>query len=311
MATRFFNKKIVLVRDDDADDFVTTDAVQATSIEFNGLAGEVVSRELERAHFGGQPQVIVNQHQTLGFGVEFAAGSTAVIAQPWEKLLMASGFAKTVRSAESILFNPVTDIPTKCKLGLNIDGTFHELPGSLGTWTLEIAANGIPRWAFTFTGLTHEPTDTEALVGDYSAWQTPQVATNINTPVVSIFGIANIPLASFTLDLGTQPVHRSLVNAEPAVSITARESSGTLVVDARTLGAFDPFAGAKSGERSAIRIRHGRPDTVGLEVNMRECELGAPTYSNDNGVLQYNIPYRVLPISGNDEILISTVVVTP
>ena len=319
--TKFYRKKILLVRAAGADAFVTGDAVLATGIELTPLAGDTVNRALERPYHGASEDLLVNAHQSIQFSVEFAAGATAG-TQPWAKMLTACGFSETLSDeVEDIpgtsqdesqdamaVYNPITGGETAIKLGLNIDGILHVIDNALGSFTLELAANAIPRFQFSMTGVYAAPTDTAQLTGDYKAFEDPQIATQKNTPKVSIFGESDIPLTSFSFDLGAEVVHRSPINADAAVSITGRNPSGSLTLDAQAVSKLSPVDRAHSGAKGAVSITHGIAGGRQITLAMPNVAVGrGVSYADDNGILQQQLPLQLLPQSGNDEIKITVI----
>ena len=309
---KLFRKKIILLRTAGAGNFVASDAVLATGIEITPLAGDTVNRELERPYFGASEDIAVNTHQTISFSVEYApAAGVANATQPWEQLLEACGFAGTQEAAANghpprTVFNPITGGESAVKIGYNIDGILHTLDNCPGTVSLELSANAIPRWQFTMTGSYADPTNTAALTGDFSAWQEPQIADQTNTPMVSIFNQDDLSLSSFSFDCGGEVNHRSLINADPDVRITGRSPSASLTIDAKSIATISPIALAKAGTSGAINITHGRAGGRQLTIAMANCKIGqGVSYSDDNGILQQQLPIQVLPTNGNDEITIT------
>ena len=309
MATKLYRKKILLARADRGEAFSVADAVLATSIQLTAIAGDETSRELERPYFGAQSALLSNTHQQLQFSVEFAAGKTAGIEPRWGKLLKACGFSATMSKSaqnlpkdDTVTYVPVTDNPTKVKLGMNQSGMLHELPGALGTFTFELAANAIPRFQFNMTGLWRAPVDIPPLVGVYNDWQAPLIPAKTTTPTVEIFGEGDIPLRTFSFDCGGNVIHRSLVNADPEVVITGREPSATLTVDATN---WDVFAATIARTTGEVKIVHGTAGGRQITWTMPACEIGqGVSYQDDNGILQRQIPLKALPVNGNDEVSI-------
>ena len=308
--TRLAQKKLVFARADDAAAFSAADALVVSNAELTPIAGDQVSRELEQNHFGSQPEHLVNAHQMLKFGVEFAAVGDADTAQKWALLLKATGFAETLTAAAngepaSAVYKPVTSSPAKCKLAFQQDKKFHTLPGCLGTVSVELAANAIPRFAFEMTGKWQAPADkVNPLGGTFAGWPDPQIVSKANTPTVSIFGQSDLPFMKASINIANTVVHRSLANADPGVIITDRAPTAELTIDATD---WDPFAKALdlagTGE-GAVTITHGKAGGRQIEIAMPRVRINATglTYTEDNGVLQYTIPLQVLPDDGNDEL---------
>lgn len=308
-----FDKRLLLVRANDATDFEAADALLAANFELTPLAGDTVTREMDRAHYGRRPSIAINKHQTLAFDVEFAAGANAGVAQPWALPLMACGFAQVLTVADpanSVAartdYNPVTGGETQCKMAFNWDGIRHLLTNVLGTMSLNLQSNQIPKFRFAMTGLFAAPGDAVPLAGDYSAFQEPHVADNAGTPTVSLFGLADIPLESFSLDMATVVRHKSRVNIASDTIITGREPSGTLVVEAQAAAEFNPVSRADEGTEGVVEIVHGAAGGRQLTVRLPKCRIGQGVqYQDSENELMHSIPLEILPTDGNDEIKIS------
>ena len=305
--TRFFRKKLLLLRADDAAAFAAADAVVVSNAEITPVVGDRVSRELEQAHFGSKEELLTNKHQTVSFSVEFAAGGAAGAVPPWGLLLQACAFSQTTVVNTSVTYSPVSTGLTHCKVGFQQDNKLHTLTGCLGSVSLETAANNIPRMTFTITGEWNAPADQGVpLAGDFAGWADPQIVSKVNTPTVSIFGQAAIPLSNFKLDVNNTVAHRSLVNADPGVIITDRAPSAELVIDATDWDVFAKAVDNAATGRGAVSVVHGKAGGRQITTNLPVTRIGEPSYGDDNGVLQYTVPLQVLPgAAGNDEISIA------
>ena len=80
MALRW-NKKLLLAKLEGtvgaAENLAAANAVLATGIEVTPVESETVNRELERAFYGGQPDVVVNARTRIAFGIELASSGIA------------------------------------------------------------------------------------------------------------------------------------------------------------------------------------------------------------------------------------------
>ena len=316
---RLAQKKLLLVRGNEAA-FKATDAMVATSVAITPVAGDQVSREVEREQPGSQEAYLVNAHQTIRFSIELApssSGSPPPSTQPWETLLRACGFAVTyTRQNEQTRpgqvarrdFTLVSSGQETSKIGFVQDGALHVLSRARGTFTVEIAANAIPRLSFDMMGEAAEAVDPPQLTPDFSLFRTPLLSTNTNTPTVEIFGQNEIPLSRFSLNLGNTVVHRSPVGVDPHTLITDRAATAELTIDATDRSIFDPFKKARANEKGEIKIVHGTKTKHLIEILLPNCQLDSGVaYGDDNGILQYTLPLRVLPkrMQGNDEIRIT------
>ena len=77
-----------------------------------------------------------------------------------------------------------------------------------------------------------------------------------------------------------------------------------MVIEAPALGDKDYFAAAASQAGGTALISHG--STLGniVTIGMPNINLGAPTYSDSDGVLMLNLPFMPNPVSGNDAVYV-------
>ena len=305
--TRFYKQKLLLIRGDDATAFSATDAAVGKGVEIEPVVGDRASRELERPYFGAQEEFLTNQHQTIKFALEYAAGGDAGDSQKWSTLLKACAFAQTIVASTSDTYTPVTTGVVPCKIGFQQSGKLHTLSGAKGSVSFDLTANAIPMMTFTMTGKWNLPVDlVTALKGDFSGWPHPQIVTRTNTPTVSVFGVTDLPMTSLKLDANTVVVHRSPANANPMVLVTDRAASAELVVDATAWDVFAKAVDNTDAGRGAVQAVHGKVGGRQITLDLPRCRIGEPKYQDDNGVAQYTVPLQVLPgATGNDEFSIA------
>ena len=98
MAKRY-RRKVLLVKIEavagTAEVLARADAILAVDIERTPVAGDTVSRELERAFYGADEEINVNVHSQIAFGVEIAGSGAAGTAPAWGRLLRACGMAES------------------------------------------------------------------------------------------------------------------------------------------------------------------------------------------------------------------------
>ena len=297
------------------------DAVLVSAVSLTPITGGTADRELIRPYFGSSDAYLVNTHQQVEFSCEIAGPgpfdvASAAIAPPqWGKLLRACGMSETVRDKpatnpannDQVVYAPITGEEPSLTILANMDGQQHTLPGARGTFRATVSAKQIPRFAFTFTGLWHEPAPMPLLNPSFGSWKAPRPGSTADTPVAMFFGAAR-RVVSFEMEWGGELTHREVIGAANEVLIVDRVPSGTIVLDAQPLSVWDPFTVAKTGTTGALRIVHGGADADSdvvrgrrVEINCPKVQLGEPAYGEEDGVVTFNIPFRALPVNGNDE----------
>lgn len=309
------------------------DAVLVSNLTLTPITGGTADRELVQPYYGNSPQIPINTHQQVEFQTEIAGAalkdvsSAPIIAPEWGKLLQCVGFdtgtfskydiGSTGDQAPSqnnlLTYKPISGSEKSLTIRANLAGQQHTLAGAKGNVVFRIASGEIPRMQWRFLGRWAEPGSVLAIEPNYSAWQPPLPASNVNTPEVSFFGEDAIRVSSIEIDMGIEVLHREIIGADSAVVITDRAVSGTIVMDAIALSTWNPFAAALAGTTGALEVVQGKAGPAdgsksGGQVRIKcpKCQLGEPTYGEADGVRQINLPFVALPnaAAGNDEITV-------
>ena len=284
-------------------DLAAADAVLAKEVEITPLAGDTVSREIERPYLGHSGAIQVNSHQTLNFGVELAGSGAAGTAPAWGQLLQACGMAEVVIDMTSVTYSPISSGEKTVTLGLNIDGQLHTLAGARGSFTLEINVSQIPSLKFAFTGLYAPPSSVAPVASPvYTAYKEPVAVNSTNTTNLDLHGNTDLTLTAFSFDQGNAVRYRESINNDAEVIITDRQSSGSVTVDAPTVSAFDFVGLAKNGGNSTMRFQHGVQAGGIFAFNGRNVQLSAPSYSEADSIWQIQASALFLPLKGSDEV---------
>ena len=309
---RRYSKKLILAKIEAVSGtkevLAAADAVLGTNVELTPLAGDTVSRELERAYFGNSDQVPVNTHMVLSFRVELASSGAKGTAPAWGKLLQASAFAEIVSAGTKVDYTPVSDNEKTISLALNIDGQLHELHGARGTFTLSKGANQVPYLNFTFTGLFNTPSSTAAVAGpSYDKFKDPLIGSNTNTPTFEFHGNSDLALSSLSYDHANEISHRELINANNEVVLSGRAPTGSITIDTPKYSDLNLIDRAKKGTKGALQVVHGTADGAIVEVNMPNTGISSVSNSESDGIWQQEVGITVLPkaTAGNDEIKIT------
>ena len=292
-----------------AEVLAAADAILAKDIELTPLAGETVSRDLQRSYHGHRGAIQVNSHQTLNFKVELAGSGTKGTAPAWGKLLQGCGLAETLTSATKADYSPVSSGEKTLTLALNIDGQLHTLAGARGTFTVELAANQIPTLSFNFTGLWQAPSSTAAVANpNFGGFKLPLPAASAQTGALSFFAQTTLRVSSFTYDHANAITHRDLIGTEDAeVLITDRAPTGSITLDAPTLSDLNLIKNAKDNASGAFSLQHGTADGAIIELAAPKVQATEPSYGEADGVLQLQLSLAFLPnaTAGNDEFTIT------
>lgn len=305
---KLYRKRTVLIKSEATYGTDSTpagsDAVQVRNLEVTPVESDVLSRDLIRPYLGASPQLIANTRVQVTFEVEYAGSGTLGTAPRYGSLLKSCGFSETVVASTSVTYAPVSTSFSSVTIYYSTDGVRHKVTGARGTYTLNLTANQIPVINFTMTGNYVAPTDTADPTPTFTAQATPKIFNDTNTTAFTLFSETDLPLQSCQLDIGNEVVYRELVNSDKEVTIVNRSGSGSLIIEMPTLASHDFFADAVASTTGNLSIVHGTTagNIITLASAANAVSLGAPSYSEDSGVVMLNLPYTLVPsTSGNDE----------
>lgn len=283
-------------------DAVPTGAANAmlmTDVAFTPMEGQEVSRDLLLPYLGHQGVELTGLYARLQGSVEIAGSGIAGTAPAYGPLLRACGMAEAEEAGVSVSYQPVSEDEEAASIYFNADGVRHILLGARGTWTASLAPNQIPRFRFDLMGLLGTITDVALPTVDVATFVRPLVVNKANT-VMSLFDWTAIA-ESLALDYGNQVEARFLIGAD-SMEITDRRSTGTAVVEAKSLATKDWFAIAKARSRGALSAIHGTMAGNIVEFDAGQVELGRPTQGQTQGILNYSLPLMLCHGSGDDEL---------
>ena len=281
---------------------VGTDALLVRNLEITPVEADVVSRDLIRNYLGNSPQLLANTRVSITFQVELAASGTAGTAPRYGSILQACGMAETIVASTSVSYAPVSSAFSSASIYFDNDGIRHILTGCRGSFTLTGEVGQIPTIDFTMVGCYNAPTDTAAPSTTFSAQASPLIFKQGNTSAFSFFSYAGC-LQSVSFDMANETVYRELVGCTKEVLITNRAPSGTVMLEAPALATKDFFALSQTETTGNLTFLHGTTAGNRVTFTASQCDVGNPSYADQDGVQMLNIPYVAVPsTAGNDEV---------
>lgn len=154
MAKRY-RRKVLLIKEEAAagvaEGLAAADAVLAVNIEVTPLAGDSVSRELERPYYGGQQEIPSNTHSQIAFGVEIAGSGSVETPPAWGRLLKACGMSESVAAeptayADNTAYDVgdrVTDAGKTWRALAAVPANNSDNPAEGAVWTEDDRASGV------------------------------------------------------------------------------------------------------------------------------------------------------------------------
>ena len=281
---------------------VGTDALLVRNLEITPIEADVVSRDLIRPYLGNSPQLLANTRVSISFQIELAGSGTAGTAPRYGSILEACGMSETIVSVTSVTYAPVSSAFSSASIYFDNDGIRHILTGCRGSFTLSAEVGQIPTIDFTMVGVFNSPTDSALPSTTYSTQASPLIFKQGNTSAFSFFSYAGC-LQSVSFDMANETVYRELVGCTKEVLITNRAPSGTVMIEAPALATKDFFALSQTETTGALTFLHGTTAGNRVTFTASQCDVGNPSYGDQDGVQMLNIPYVAVPsTAGNDEV---------
>ena len=272
-----------------------------TNVSFTPIEGEEVSRDLMLPYLGNQGIVLAGIYARLEFEIEIAGAGAAGTVPKYGKVFRAAGMAETVTAGTKVEYTIIEDGVESASLYFVHDGVQHVLLGLQTNIAPSFTPSAIPRFRVTCLGLLGTISDEPLPAVTQAGWITPKHVSKANT-TFSLHGWSAVA-ESVSLDLGNTLTPRMLIGDE-LIMISDRKSSGSAVVEARSLATIDWFDRALKRTRGALSIVHGTTAGNIVEIVAPAVEIGKPSTSQTNGIMNYTLPLSLCPVNGRDELKI-------
>lgn len=279
-------------------------AIQISEATVTPLAGEEVERGLMRETLGADPSIPVNSHVTCEFTVEIAGSGTAGTAPAFGPLLRACAMAEVVDAGVSVAYNPVSEDEESASLYFHRDGNLFKLIGGRGNVSIEMNANNLPVFKFSFIGLWTAPSAAALPASpDFSAFIAPLPVNKANTTTFTLHGFAAV-MTAFTFDLGNAINHRDRVNSAE-VNFSDRKMSGSVTIEEPPIATKNFYAIAKAATLDALQLIHGTVAGNIVQIDMPKVQIKSPGQSDDTGDVMLAMNLTPTPDAGDDDVTIT------
>lgn len=269
------------------------------------LSGSFKERSLIRLAKGNYGAIVAGEHRVLEFEVELAGGGAAGAVPKYGPLLMGCGLSETVTPSTNVVYQPTATMGSYLTLEAYLEGVRFRMTDALGTVSFVLTAEEIPVLKFQFIGTYEQVTDAGAPSGVvFTGFQQPLTVGKVNTPVCTLDGTPLV-LKSLTLDLANQLKWVDYVN-DAGVRSPDRKPVASAVFEMTTVATKDWIGKARSGATMELAVTHGV--TAGGIVGFSAPALqfsSSPSLSNDNEVAMINAQFAVMPVNGNDELVLT------
>jgi hypothetical protein len=288
-----------------------TDAILISEATFN-LAYNNVDRNNIKGYMGGDEQLAGTRYVEMSFGVEISGSGAAGTAPAWGKLLRACSFAETITAASRVEYNPISTALDAITFYHHDDGVLHKALGCMGTVQLAMGEGERPMLRFTFTGLDGGLATAANPTQTFAAWKAPQVITDANTGDIklgsaysagAITGGTAYPSRGLSLDVANQVAKISLLGGQ-SVDITNRAVIGSMQLELDAAEEVAMFADVNANTLTTMSFEHGTTAGAKVLFHMPSVQRINPKHADYEGRVQIMFDLRVLPLDGNDELVI-------
>lgn len=237
-------------------------------------------------------------------GQAFDLGQGAVITPSvTADFALGDKFAIDLKSTR-VEYRPISQGQESLTMYVNQGGTLHAILGARGTVSLKLTAQELPYFDFEFTGLFVLPTDQPAPQSDTSEFLMPLPAEADKTPIAEVHGVAT-PTETVTLDLANKVEYRELIGggAAKGIVIVDRMPTGSITFEDPGTVTKNLFGTARSAIVGSFRFVHGIEAGKTIEALAPYAQLGAPKYSDSQGVQMLGSELSINRKEGDDELV--------
>jgi len=276
------------------------EALLAANVTITPIEGQEVSRDLLLPYMGNQGIVLAGIYARVEFDLEVAGSGTAGEPPKIGSILRVAGMSETITAGQDVAYEIVEDTVESGSLYFISDKVRHVLLGGQANIAPSFAPSSIPRFRVTYLGLLGTITDVAAMPAVTNAgWTTPDTVSKANT-TMSLHGWPSVA-ESLSVDLGNTLTPRFLIGDEK-ILISNRSSTGTAVVEARSLAEVDWFDRALKRTRGALTLTHGKTAGNIVELTAPAVEVGKPSQGQTDGIVNYSLPLSLCTVDGLDEL---------
>lgn len=278
------------------------DAIIGSNVSFTPLEGDEVRRDLLLPYMGNQGSILTATYGRLEFDIEIAGAGEPGDLPKYSSVLRTAGLAATVTADTDVTWSIVEDAVESAALYFVSDRVQHIFLGGRANIALNFVPKQIPKFRVTYVGLLGTISDIVSMPNaTLAGWVTPVPVSKANTQM-SLHGWASVA-ESLSVDLGNTLTPRFLIGDE-RVMISDRQSTGSAVVEARSLAVVDWFSLARSSARGALSLIHGTVPGNIVEISAPAVQIGKLTQGQTDNLVNYTLPLMLCPVDGLDELTI-------
>ena len=279
-------------------------AMLVANISSDPVNAQTAERDNIKPTLGSNQKITYAVHQEIDFEVEIVGSGTKGQAPAWGPLLRACGFAETVTVGTSVIYTLTSDDPEQLTLWYYLDGVVHKMVNAIGTATLDLTPNQIPKFKYHFAGDDGGVVDSDAFAGvDFSGFAKPRVVGYRDTPTFGLHGVEPV-MAALTFDLGNTLNYKSLVGAQ-GEERTDRKIVGTATIELGPVVDKDWWSIVRDDVLGPLSLVHGKDDGSIVQIDAPAVQLSDLKNADDNGTARLSFTTTLIPVDGDDELVIT------
>jgi len=270
-------------------------------------SGELTERDFLRSSLSPLPFVMGMKEVDVSFATEFKGTGTrgALPTWGWEgELLRACGLDETVTADTKIEYLPVSEGFESCTLYVYKDGVFHKITGCRGTFTINGSVGKYLEIKWSFKGIYNAPVDASPSAQTFSSVVPPLLfsaglALDAYSPVATAIEIAMNNYLAKRTDLNAATGLREIM-------ITGRKPGGSLDPETVTEATYAFWNKWENAAVAALNIGPiGSAQGNIITITAPKLQSEGPSYGDREGLLTYQIPFRLAKNTGDDELKIT------
>jgi len=281
-----------------------TDGMLVLDGDYQFLTDEL-ERKLDKAGHGNDPFVNIKRRAEYKGKIELRGAAVVGAAAPIGRLLRACGFAEVLTVATSAVYGLVTSGYEMVTLGGYDSGTLiagQDARGALSK--LDLSIRNFATAEFTLVGLPGAVAVSDAALpnADLSAFRSP-VAIETETFLANIGGV-QLDAISLTVDTGASPEIYEGSNSRFVRLKDLYRPSGTIKVFKEQRATYNPEALALAHTLQNLFFEiAGGGET--LRVDIKNAQLGMAKRADQDGIVAWEIPFKVMGSTPSDAIALS------
>ena len=266
---------------------------------------EQLERAVKDASLSPFPSIPGKRSARISFSTELRGSGTAGVAPDYGLLFRACAMRETIVQNTSVAYAPASDksIYTRICITAFIDGLRVMYLGCMGSFSINCPLDGVPTVDWEFEAADFEVSDAPLPGGASYDAQTPEAILMSGFS----FGGFHFDAANIRFAMNNEVVLRQSANASGGhvnAVVTGRAPSGSFDPEAVLKATEDVFADWESGARLPLSVQVGHRAGNICTITAPKCQYADLGFSDRDGLLAYDAPFRLARNAGDDEIAI-------